>query len=98
MQLALLVAAVAVCSPVLQAAQLSPTYPIYRTTGRCVVSSIVCSYTYGMLATFMSCPLQSDYHTCTYKYYATQRNFDKAELQVTEVQAIVHISCSSGEC
>ena len=44
-----------------------------------------------------TCPLQSGYHTCTYKYHATQRNFDREELQVTEVQAIVHISCYSGE-
>ena len=50
-----------------------------------------------MPATFMSCPLQSGYHTCTYKYHATQRNFDGDQLQATEVQAIVHISCSSGE-
>ena len=55
-------------------------------------------YTQRMLATFMSCSVQSGYHACTYKYHATQRNFDGAELQVTEVQAIVHISCSSGEC
>ena len=102
MQLALLVAAFAVCSPVLQAAwpeaEAGPSArPIYSMKERCTVSFIA-RVLFGMRMHVL-CPSspQSGYHACTYRYQVTQRNFDGAELQVTKVQAIVRVGCSSGE-